>query len=276
MEIICLVMLSSLKLGFLGAGSLSRNLIQGYLDHSPVKAENIFISLRSRKKGFEKQNISILYNNEELLEKAQVIFLCVKPQNLENLLKELQLNWQKKHTVLSPVAGISFKKLKKWGLSPSRIIRFMPNTSVCIGEGLLPFSSLNNQENLNSFAEEILAPLGKVQPLKEESWFSALTVACASGPSFILEIMLYWWEWLSEQGFEESLAKEFVIQSFLGVSLMAEKRNLQDFSDLQKEICSKKGVSAEGLKALREMELERVLRLAFERSLLKLNEIESV
>ena len=151
----------------------------------------------------------------------------------------------------------------------------MPNTSVCVGKGLLPFCSLNDQENLNSFAEEILAPLGQVQNFKEESWLSALTVACASGPSFILEIMLYWWEWLSEQGFEENLAKDFVIQSFLGVSWMAKARSEQGFSDLQKEICSTKGVSAEGLKALREMELERVLRLAFEQSLLKLKQIET-
>lgn len=268
-------MLSSLKLGFLGAGNLSRSLIQGYLDHSSVKPENIFISLRTRKKSFEDQKISILYNNEELLEKAQLIFLCVKPQNMEELLKELKLCWQKQHTVFSPVAGISFKKLKKQGLSASRLVRFMPNTSVCVGKGLLPFCSLNNQEDLNSFAEEILSPLGRVQSFREESWLAPLTVACASGPSFILEIMLYWQEWLSEQGFEESLAKEFVIQSFLGVSLMAEKKNNQSFFSLQKEICSQKGISQEGLKALRERELERVLRLAFEQALLKLKQIES-
>ena len=267
-------MLSSLKLGFLGAGSLSRNLILGYLNHSPVKPENIFISLRSRKKVFEKQKISILYNNEELLEKAQLIFLCVKPQNLKNILQELKFSWQKKHTLLSPVAGIDFKKLKSWGLPLSRVIRFMPNTSVCIGEGLLPFCSFKNQINLNSFAEEVLSPLGQVQVFKEEYSLSALTAACASGSSFILEIMIYWWEWLSEHGFEENLAKKMVIQSFLGVSLMANKKNYLDFFELQKEICSKEGVSAEGLKSLRELEMERILRLAFEQSLLKVKEIE--
>ena len=267
-------MLSSLKLGFLGAGNLAKNLIQGYLDHSPVKPENIFISLRSRKNLLKNQKISLLCNNEDILEKAQIIFLCVKPHDLEGLLNELKFSWQKKHTVLSPVAGISFKKLKKWGMSLSRVIRFMPNTNVCAGSGMLPFCSLKHQENLNSFAEEVLRPLGWTQCLKEESSLEPLTVACASGSSFILEIMLYWLEWLSEQGFDEYLAKEFVIQSFLGTSLMAKKRKNQDFSALQKEICSQKGVSAEGLKALREMDLERILRLSFEQSLLKLKKIE--
>jgi len=267
-------MLSSLKLGFLGAGSLSHRLIEAYLNHSSIKPENIFISLRSRKKTFE--NTSVLYNNEELLEKTQIIFLCVKPHNLKDLLQELRFCWQKKHTLLSPVAGISFKKLKSWGLPLSRVIRFMPNTSVCIGEGLLPFCSLKNQANLNSFAEEVLRPLGLVQAFKDESFLSALTVACASGPSFILELMIYWWEWLTEQGFEENLAKKMIIQSFRGVSLLADKKSFLDFSELQKEICSKKGVSAEGLKTLRELEMERVLRLAFERSLLKIKEIEKL
>ena len=88
--------------------------------------------------------------------------------------------------------------------------------------------------------------------------------------------MIYWWEWLSEHGFEENLAKKMVIQSFLGVSLMANKKNYLDFFELQKEICSKEGVSAEGLKSLRELEMERILRLAFEKSLLKVKEIEKL
>ena len=269
-------MFHSLKLGFLGAGNLAQNLIQGYLEHTSLPPENIFISLRSRKKRFENKKISLLYNNEELLEKAQVIFLCVKVQDLKPLLKELQQSWQKKHSLFSPVAGIQLKKLKQWGLPSSRVIRFMPNTSVCVGKGLLPFYSLNNQKNLNSFAEEVLSPLGKAFALQQESQLAPLTVACASAPSFILEIMIYWWEWLSEQGFEESFAKELILQSFIGLGFMAEKRNFTSFEDLQKEICSKKGISEEGLSTLRKMELERILRLAFERSLLKLKEMEKI
>ena len=270
-------MLSYLKIGFLGAGAVAQNLIQGFLNHSSVKAENIFLSLRSakkRKKAFEGAKINILLKNEELLEESHVVFLCVKPHDLPELLNELQASWRKEHTILSPVAGVRFKQLRRWGLNSSRVIRFMPNINVCVGEALLPFCSLNNQENLNFFFEELLAPLGKLHNIKEEQLLSALTVACASGPGFILEMMQYWREWLSEQGFHEEQSKDFVTQTFLGTSLTAQTKQNKSFSDLQKEICSKKGVTAEGLKNLREMEMERLLRLSFEKSLLKLKEIE--
>ena len=266
-----------LKIGFLGAGAAAQNLIQGFLSRSSVKAENIFLSLRSvkkRKKDFEDSKINILLTNKELLEKSHVVFLCVKPCDLPELLNELQTGWRKEHTILSPAAGVCFKQLKRWGLNSPRVIRFMPNANVCVGEGFLPFCSLNNQDSLNLFFEELLNPLGKLYNIKEEQLLSALTVACASGPGFILEMMRYWREWLSEQGFHEKQSKDFVIQTFLGTSLTAQKKQNKSFSDLQKEICSKKGVTAEGLKKLREMEMERLLRLSFEKSMLKLKEIE--
>jgi len=74
-------MLSSLKMGFLGSGTLCQNLIQGYLNHSSLKPENIFVSLKSvKKRFFETTKIQLLFNNEELLEHHQIIFLCLKPR----------------------------------------------------------------------------------------------------------------------------------------------------------------------------------------------------
>ena len=46
----------------------------------------------------------------------------------------------------------------------------------------------------------------------------------------------------------------------------------KSFSDLQKEIASPKGVTHFGLSAMRELELERFLRLSFEKARLKVQE----
>lgn len=271
-------MLSSLKLGFLGAGSLACNMIEAYLNYAQIPPRNIFLSsrnLKKREKTAEKFKITGLSHNESLLEQSQVIFLCVKPYDLPELLEQLESQWFKEHTVLSPVAGMSFKRLQKLGLNSKRLVRFMPNTNVCVGKGLLPFCSLNNQENLNSFVEKILEPLGLVFALKEERLLEPLTVACASGSSFILEIMQYWQEWLVGESFSEEKAKTLVLQTFLGTSIMAEKRQNKSFAELQKEITSKKGVSEEGLKHMRELELERLLRWSFEQAAMKLKQIAS-
>ena len=173
------------------------------------------------------------------------------------------------------MAGVSFKKLQSWGLNSKRLVRLMPNTAVCVGKGVLPFCSLDNQASLNAFVESLLSPLGQVLAIEKESLLSSATVGSASGLAFVLELMEYWREWLIEEGFSDREARSLVTGTFLGASEMAEKRKNKSFSDLQKEVLSRKGVTEEGLRTMRVFELERVLRLSFEKARLHVKMIES-
>ena len=268
----------SLKLAFLGAGSMAQNLIRGYLSQSNIKAQNILISGRNSKKRdklSKELKIQAFSSNEELLETADIVFICVKPQEARQAVEELSHQWDSRHTVLSIMAGVSFKQLKKWGLRSKRLARLMPNTNVCMGQGLLPFCSVEQKDSLNSFIEELLKPLGQTFGLEEERLLEPLTVACAGGSSFVLEILEYWQEWLMGEGFSLEQAKNLSLKTFLGTSFMAEKRKNKSFSELQKEIAHKKGVSQAGLDSMRELELERVLRLSFEQAKLRLKELSS-
>ena len=266
----------SLKLAFLGSGSMAQNLIKGYLSQSNIKPENIFISGKNPEKTFkkaEKLKVQALLNNEDLLEKADIIFLCVKPQEAQQVIEELSFQWDNRHSVLSIIAGLSFKELKKAGLRSKRLARLMPNTNVSVGKGLLAFCSLENQENFNTFVEKLLEPLGESFKVEEEALLDSLTVACASGSSFVLEIMEYWQEWLVGEGFTKEQAKNLTLNTFFGTCFMSEKRSDKSFFDLQKEIASNNGVSEAGLKNIRELELERILRLSFEQAKIRLKEI---
>ena len=149
----------------------------------------------------------------------------------------------------------------------------MPNTSVSVGQGVLPFCSLNNQPSLNFFMEKLLEPLGQVLILEDENLLSPATVGSASGLGFVLELMQYWLEWLQGEGFSHETAKTLVIQTFLGAGQMCLQRMEKSFSDLQKEIASSKGITHSGLSVMRELELERILRLSFENANLKVKEL---
>ena len=258
----------SIKLAFLGCGSIAQSFIKGYLAHSKIQAKNLFISGRNLKKikRISKElKVQKVLDNEELLEKADVVFICVKPDDLEEAVQHLRTCWCSEQTVVSVLAGTPFKSLKKVGLNGRRLVRLMPNTSVCVGEGFLPFCSLDHQSSLNSFMEELLEPLGQTLILEREALLDLATVASASGLAFVYELMEYWLEWLIEGGFPEKSARTLVIQTFLGASFMSRKRAKKSFLDLQKEVSSPKGVTFYGLQAMREQELERILRLSFEK-----------
>ena len=265
---------STTKLAFIGCGRISQNIIKGYLNYSDIAKENLFISGRNIKKTqriSEKLQVPMIMDKEELLEKADVLFICVKPCSAEEAIHSLKSYCRSNHTILSLVAGLSFKTLKTWGLKYKRLVRLMPNISVSVGKGFLPFCSLNNQESLNSFVESLLEPLGQVMILEEEALLSPATVASASGLGFILELMQYWMEWLTGEGFPYEQAKKLVVQNFLGAGKLCQKQPSKSLADLQKEIISPEGVTHAGLKAMRELELERILRLSFETARIKVN-----
>ncbi len=264
------------SLAFLGCGRIAQSLIKGYLSQSGAPSDKIFASGRNFKKTqrvCEKLKIQMAEDNEELLDKGSVIFICVKPQDMEEALEGLKAHWRSDHTVFSLAAGLSFKTLKSWGLNCRRLIRLLPNTAASLGQGVLPFCSLNNQESLNSFAEKLLEPLGHVFALKKEDLLFSATVGSACGLGFALELMQYWQEWLQGEGFSDEMARSLTAQTFLGAGEMGRKKSGKSFSDWQKEIASPQGATLAGLSAMREMELERILRLSFEKTALKIKEL---
>ena len=264
--------LSRFRLGFLGCGQMAQNLIQGCLNKGEVPFSRIFVSGRKLSKlqrVAKKLEVQAVQDNEELLEKADLIFLCVKPGDHREVLKSISNSFSKRHTLFSVMAGVTLETLKKQLNSFHRIVRLMPSLSVSLGRGILPFASYKNQESLQVFVGEILKPLGLLVPLEDEEQMGALTVASSSGVAFIFELMEYWLEWLQEQGFTYEKAKEMTVEIFLGASLYSEKQIHRKLMDLQKEVTSEKGVTLFGLKSMRELELERILRLSFEKASLR-------
>ncbi len=85
--------------------------------------------------------------------------------------------------------------------------------------------------------------------------------------------MLYWQEWIEGYGFDSELAKKMAVQTFLGAALQAEGSNGQSLETLQAKVVSKKGVTMAGLDSMRELDIERALRVSFEKAMLRDREL---
>ena len=101
-----------------------------------------------------------------------------------------------------------------------------------------------------------------------EELLDALMIGCSSSLGFIFEFMQIWAEWLEEKGFNLEESVTMTSKTFLAASLLADNKNLS-FAQLQSQVASKKGVTAEGLESFRSMDLDRTLRVGFENALLQ-------
>jgi len=121
--------------------------------------------------------------------------------------------------------------------------------------------------------DRMFKPLGFTVKLEEGDPFEAFTVGTSSGVGFIFEMMIYWQEWMEERGIEPAMAQKLTIQTFLGASDLALKSLPQSLEDLQAKVTSKKGITAAGLESLRELEMDRLLRISFEKAAIRDREL---
>jgi pyrroline-5-carboxylate reductase len=85
--------------------------------------------------------------------------------------------------------------------------------------------------------------------------------------------MMYWQDWIQERGFTVEEARLMTVETFIGASMLASQSPTIDIEELQQRVTSKKGVTASGLQSMRELEIERALRISFEKSSMRSQEI---
>src|SRR5690606_33928190 len=204
------------------------------------------------------------------------VVLATKPQDLAQAVEPISMAFSDRQIVLSLAAGISIEKLEKLIPSTKLFARVMPNTPIKVRKGVIGYALSESAEIYDEDILNILNPLGLVVSIPDGESFQALTVAAASGTGFLFELMEYWQDWIEGYDIEPEVARQIVTQTFLGTALLAEKQDQMSFEDLQTQVTSKKGDTFAGLESMRELEIERLLRLSLEKALLRDTELSKL
>ena len=125
-------------LGFLGTGNMAEALIKGILRAGVFRAESIWGSdpRKSRCDVIkERYGIGVTTHNLDVVRKASIVVLSVKPQALVNVCEEISPYLKPRALVLSVAAGVPLAVLQAHLPKGTRIIRVMPNTPALVGAG---------------------------------------------------------------------------------------------------------------------------------------------
>lgn len=268
--------LKTRTIAFLGAGNMAQAIIRGLLEKNLIQPQRIVASNRSPgklQKLSEQFGIKTAGSNEELVEQADILILSVKPQDLLAAIEPISQAFVQDQIVISLASGARMQTLEKL-LPQCRLVRLMPNTPSLIGRGVIGYL-MNDEDDsgLESVIEDLFSGLGHVIKVADEDQLEALMVAASSGPGFLFELMMYWQDWIIEHGFDAETAKTMTIETFVGAALLAAESKQVPLEELQNRVASRKGVTAAGLQSMRELEIERALRISFEKAALRNSEI---
>ena len=202
------------------------------------------------------KNIKTTTDNKEAVKNSDIIFICVKPQNIDEVLDEIKNNVKNK-LVVSIAAGIKIKHIEKI-LKTKRIIRVMPNINCLVGEMASGFAAGKDatKEDMEDI-KKILNSAGISFLIKEEL-MDALSAISGAGPAFFA----YFIESLAEAGIKNGLPKEIAYKLAAKTALGTGKLILEkDLSagEVIKMVASKKGVTLSGLKVLDKHKVKNIL-----------------
>jgi pyrroline-5-carboxylate reductase len=238
-------------IGIIGGGMMGSAIISGILDSKIYSPSDIFVYdvVEERKNDlYKRYNIKIAKDNVELIEKCKIIILAVKPQNIEDVLKEISTSIRENHIVVSIAAGVPLSYLERYLQRARSVIRVMPNLPLIVRKGAIGIASNKYTCEDMLKVKEIFSCLGEVYEIPEKS-FNILTALTGSGPAFVALILQGFTLGGVKKGLSYETSKNLTLQLFLGVISLIKEKNLS-FEDLIKMTSSPGGTTIMGLQEL--------------------------
>ena len=279
-----------MRIGFLGAGKMAEAILAALIRNRIVPASQIMIRdvVATRRAEIRRRyGVRIAATAIDLVDACDVVFLAVKPQDLDELTAHVAPAFDKRHVVISIAAGKTLAHLQKLAGRHVRLVRVMPNLAVMVGEGMSAFCLGRQAKPADrKLAARLLGCCGRVVELAERH-FDAVTALSGSGPAFFTYLMSAFSEAAEAEGLPADAARLLAEQTMLGAAAgacsplngrdVAFRCNLvtiadgrmQDYSaghistaeakELIQAVASPKGTTAAGLAVLEGSAVRRVL-----------------
>jgi pyrroline-5-carboxylate reductase len=191
---------SKLTIGFIGCGTIASAIATGLAQQAAVPLEKIVVTRRSERKSSLLQNqfphlVSVLDENQMVVDLADIVFLTVLPQQTSQVLRELQFD-PRRHVLVSLVSTSTLDALSNDSQLPPRNVFKMiclPAVSYNDGVCLLQIPRVDElseeseeitDDSNTALLHEVLSTLGSVVKANTDHEMSALMVPSGLMGSF--------------------------------------------------------------------------------------------
>ena len=234
-----------MKIGFLGAGKMAEGILGAIPDKScVVMAEKV----ESRRAELEaKYGVRTTASVVEAARESDLVFLAVRPQDVDAVASELGDALCERHTLVSIVAGKTLAKLRAaFGPKPA-LVRVMPNLALRANAGMCAVCSEKGAarpEALDAVVS-ILAGAGEAVVL-DESLFDAVTALSGSGPAYFAYMEEAMAEGGVRLGLDPKVARLLAEQTMYGTAKFLRESGM-DLRQFIEGVCTKGGTTAAGM-----------------------------
>ncbi|MEA5002187.1 MAG: pyrroline-5-carboxylate reductase [Christensenella sp.] len=254
------------KTGFIGCGNMASAIIKGM---QKAGESGIFVYDKDETKVKAFEDVTACASINELVQAADIIFLCVKPNIIPDVLSGIKTAGK---AFVSIAAGVTDKKLRSYLRVDARIMRIMPNTPLLRGKGAICIQTPNDfTPEESDYIIGIFQSLGIVE-FVDGSLMDSVTGVSGSGPAYVYMFIDALAKAGVKNGLEPDLALRLSVQTFEGACAMI--RETDDTPEqLIKNVCSPGGTTIEAMKVFEDNNTYKIVEQAVDACVEKSREL---
>jgi pyrroline-5-carboxylate reductase len=249
--------------GVLGVGAIGAAIVTG-LCENVADAPRMLLSPRNAEiaAGLAQRfaTVDVAPDNQAVVDGAQVVMVCVRPQVAQPVLAELR--FPADGVVISAMAGVSVTALRRLVAPATDVARVIPLPSVARRDGLTPVHPPN------AAASALFDRLGETIELADAKAFDALSASTATIAAHFAYLNAIA-AWLESQEIPAPAARRYVAAMFAG--LAEATRSGDRFEQLAREYATAGGINEQFLNGLQQGGVFEDVSLGLQRVLDRLN-----
>lgn len=250
-----------MKIVFYGAGNMASAIFRGLIESSLLNSYDIYLTNRSSEhllKDFKEElKINYSYDDDELLEGADYVFLATKPYDFHSLAERIKSKVRPENHFVSIMAGVPIHQIKTLLEISQPIARIMPNTNAEVQQSVTGITFSDDfEDKRKTELFNILNSFGSAIEVEEEGMHQ-VTAITGSGPAFLYYVYEQYLSAAKKLGLPEKDVNDAVRHLIIGTGQMLEKSDLS-LDQLRENITSKGGTTKAGLDALRRHPIEEM------------------
>ena len=240
-----------MKIGIIGYGSMGRMLLEKFLDGKCVSSEELLLANRTIEKiVYLKDKCTVCESNQEAATEADMVFLCVRPVDMKDILLEIREYLKEDALLVSLNGSIMFEQIEQ--IYKGKIAKAIPSVTAEVNQSqtLVCYNERVTEADKEDLTK-LLSRMGTVIELPEnEMGMGSELVSCM--PGFIAAIFQELCESAKKHtSLSESQIARMVLNTMVGTgTLMLDKE--YSFEDVIARVATKGGITEEGTKVIQE------------------------
>ncbi|HKK72730.1 MAG TPA: pyrroline-5-carboxylate reductase [Candidatus Krumholzibacteria bacterium] len=211
-----------MNVSILGAGNIGGAIARGLLAARP---DEIGLTLTRRDPGalaeFDGAEVTVSDDNAMAVAGADVVFLCVQPAQVRDLIDAIRPALASRRPVLaSVVTNVTLDELAEWtAVDGLPLFRVMPNTAVAVRESMTCVSSRGASDDQVAAVVGLMESVGRVMVIRDDL-MNAATALCACGIAFAMRFIRATSQGGTEIGFHADEAMAMAAQTIKGAATL--------------------------------------------------------